>query len=366
MKNWVRVTPGYAFVALGHLTATAAVTIVTALLVMPLQHAEGVVARLNSVPQLWEMSQLAIALHIALSACIWALVCIVYKLVRLRLAEQKRVATVKLSRGTVVTETLIVMPIFLMLTFGMAQLTINSIGGILANIAAYEAARAAWVWQPEEDASDKRMDLPEGTAEQKCRIAVAFAMMPIAPGDFLKNPALSSDYGDKARMLALGANVPLSGVLSDVLGEGLVGLGAGALGAGEYIALTGDASYNRALDTSSFAVRSVRKFTTAFLAAECDIKNDHSVEMKYKHYVAMPVVGRIFGTWDTIGPGLLPGYYGTYERTFGFRKQINTPNRKLPLNELREAPALPEGVQSEDSVGTDLENQVDNNSDTSG
>lgn len=360
MKKWVKFIPGYALAALGHLAAIFGVALGTTLLVVPVEHAEGVASRLSSVPQLWEMSQLAIALHVGLSVCIWALLFIAYELVKIRVHEQKRVSTIKLSRGTIVTETLIVMPIFLVLTFGMAQLVINSIGGILANVAAYEAARAAWVWQPEEDATDRRMGLRDGTAEEKCRIAVAFAMMPVAPGDYLKLSTLDSDYADDARLLALGANVPLSGVLSDIIGEDLADLGAIGLGAGQYNSYD-EHSYAVSLDSSSFLVRSVRKFTTAFLSARCAIQPDHSVQMQYIHHVTMPLVGPIFGERRlTDGIGLVPGYYSTYRRTFGFQRQAHPPNRRLPLNELREAPALPAEVQSADDVGSNLENEVDN------
>lgn len=359
MKKWVKVTPGYALAILGHVAAVFGVAMGTTLLIVPTQHLETVASRLSAVPALWEMSQLSLVLHFALAACIWALICILYKLIQLRIRETKTVATVKLSKGTVVTETLIVTPIFLMLTFGMAQLTVNSIGGILANVAAYEAARAAWIWQPEEDASDRRMGIEDGTTIEKCRIAVAFAMMPVAPGDYLKNPLLDSDFADDARLIAAGANVPLSGVLLNIIGDDIADLGATGFGAGETNPFTGR-SYSRSLDASSFVVRSIRKFTTAFLAAGCTVdSNTHEVTMTYRHHIMMPVVGRLFGEFELNGVGNVPGYYSTYTRTFGFQKQLATPNRRLPLNQLRDTPALPEQADDADNIEGDLDQQVE-------
>lgn len=233
MKKLFQSLTAYGLVCLGHLAATGGVAIALTLIVLPTPRARGVLAQLYEVPTLWEMSTFAIALHFGIAACVWALAYIMFQLVRLRFEARtpKMPKTVRLSRGTVVTETLIIMPVFLLLTFGMAQLTLNNIAGILANVAAYQGARAAWVWQPEEDASDRRMNLEDGTTEQKCRIAVAFAMMPVAPGNFMKAPMLDSDFADKSRLLALGANIPLTGLVTDYIGSDLAELGAAGIGA---------------------------------------------------------------------------------------------------------------------------------------
>lgn len=363
MKKMLPHLNGHVLSALGHLSATAMLTAGMALLVLPLDHAEGVFARLQAVPQLWEMSKFAIALHVGVAACLWALLFIVFQLVMLRVKEGKQVRHMKLATGTILTETLIVMPIFLLLTFGLGQLTINNIAGILANVASYEAARAAWVWQPEEDADDPRMGVEDGIAEEKCRIAVAFAMMPVAPANLdRESNKLNSRYADEARRLAAGANVPLSGALSEEFSPAILD----TMFEISSIANTDDLAYGTALDSSDFLMRSLHKFTAAYQAAECDIKTDHSVAMTYKHRIAMPVVGPIFGESTEQKRTNIFGferttkvYIATYERKFGFTRQIATPNRKLPLNYLREDPPLPEGVKSKDDASSEVDSKTD-------
>ncbi len=337
MKNTFQRNAGRILVALGHLSAVAAIAMGVTLLIMPWRHARGIVGHLRDVPQLWEASAVPMLLHVGLAACLWASICIIVQLGRIRVAEMKKPAAIRLSKGTVITETLVVMPIYLLLTFGLGQLSINNVGGILANVASYEAARAAWVWQPEVDlgSGDRRMGITNGTAVEKCRIAVALVMMPVAPGDYAKLPMLNSANADKARMMVLGANVPLMGVISTqvpaqamgVAQAGVAALGAGDLGMNKL-------SYSATLGGSAFWLRSIRKFTTAFLAAKCEINaGDHSVRMTYRHHNAMPLVGRVFGSLQVLdAPGQRPGYYSDYVRNFGFRKQFNTPNKKLPKN----------------------------------
>lgn len=332
---------GWLLTALGHIAATVSVAAVIVLLILPMRHVDIVAIQFGDVPELWQMSTTALMLHLALSACVWALLYIVYRLVALRVQERRSVHRVKLSRGSVITETLIVMPVFLLLSFGMGQLAINNVGGILANVAMYEAARAAWIWMPEEQASDRRAGVADGIAEEKCRIAVAFVMMPIAPGEALRNPSLGSSYADRARMMALGANVPLGGTISLALGSDVMGVAEGAvmmLSAGED--LLNENTYTTTLGTDPFWLRTIRKFTTAYLGAGCTInENDHSVQMTFKHHIGMPVVGPVFGTRDLSGVGNRPGYYATYTREFGLRKQINVPNNRLPQNEWLNPPS---------------------------
>lgn len=353
--------PAYLLAIVGHAAAIAAVGIGTIFLCLPLRHVEGVVSRLYSVPELWDMSAVAIALHFGIAACIWAIIVIIYQLIMLRIREGKAVKTVKLSRGSVITETLVVMPVFLLLVFGMAQMTVNSLGGILANVAAYEAARAAWVWMPEEQAS--RMGTASGTAQEKCKIAVAFTMLPVAPGDALMMPTLDSNFADRARLLAIGANIPLSGVGSEFIGSEITDALALVLSAGEVNPITG-LSYAGSLDASSFVARTARKFTRAYLGSGCTINaQSHQVTMTYEHYNAMPVVARIFGEKKLLdGPGMTPGYYSTYTRTLGFTRQVAAPNQLLPSNSLRGGapePEIPSGLDDTDPEST-LNDSIDN------
>jgi hypothetical protein len=331
MKKTSQKLMGTMLAVMGHLSAVFGIAAAGALLIVPLPHLKGVASQLGMVDRLWDMSAFAVFLHIGLASCLWALTYILFQLSRVRASERKTKGAIRLQRGSVMTETLVIMPIYLLLTFGMGQLAINNVGGILANVAAYEAARAAWVWKPEAEAG--RMAVNDDVAIEKCRIAIAFVMMPVAPGDFLKLGAISSlgPYANKARMVAFGANIPGAGIIStnlpDFAGE-LSEAGVAALALGTRT--TNQNSYASTIDGSSFVTRTVRKFTQAYLGTECTIAADHSVTMKYKHLCSMPYVGRVFGSVDTVG-GVL-GHYTTYTRTFGFRKQHNTPNTGMPAN----------------------------------
>lgn len=336
IQKWL----GVLLTGVGHLAAILGIAMGTTLLVMPWKHAQDVALRLESVPRLWDMSTTGIFIHIGLAACCWALMVIVYKLGRLRMAEAKTARTIRLSRGSVITETLVVFPIFLVLTFGMAQLAVNNIAGILANIAAYEAARAAWVWKPEAEAG--RMGTTDGNAVEKCRIAVAMVMTPVAPGEFLSDVTMDgSDFAEEARMVALGANVPLMGVLSTLVpaeANSLFQAGVTLASIAPQLAVRGNLTYNTALDDQSFWLRTIRKFTHAYEAAGCEIKDDHSVKMTYQMHAAMPVVRPIFGELKIVGGRI--GYFSEFVREFGFRKQVNTPNPNGPQNIGDDPPAV--------------------------
>lgn len=348
MKLKMGKTAGWALIAIGHVAGVALVALIVAIMIMPIDHAREVFARLQEVPALWSESSFPMLLHIGLSICIWAMGCILFQLARLRFGAERKKAPIRLSRGSVMTETLVIMPIFFLLTFGMAQLAINNIAGILANVAAYEAARAAWIWQPEEDASTKRMGITSGIAVEKCRIAVALVMTPVAPGEFFSDPRLPT-YASKMRVVALGAHVPFGGIISSTFPQ-LADLLAGAASLSPYVAVRKWQSINTALDNASFARRTVMKFTHAFHASGCQIQADHSVKMTYMLQIAMPMMGPVMGEkhapstspsefinsgfGDLDGVGGRWGYFATYERTFGFKKQVNVPNAAKPQNDL--------------------------------
>lgn len=336
---------GWTLLAVGHGAATLLVAALVWLLVVPPEYVEPIGRRLLGNDEVWQMSTTALLIHLGLAACIWALVVILYKLVMLYRAEGRQ-RTVRLARGSVMTETLIIMPLFFLLTFGMAQLAVSNIAAILANVAAYEAARAAWIWQPEEDGGG-RMGIADGIAVEKCRIAVALVMLPVANGEFFSDPRLPT-YASKMRVNAVGAHIPFGGTLTSLDPE-ISDLIAGAASLQLRVAVRSQQTMPRALDTGSFIRRTATKFTHAFHASGCAINDDHSVTMTYALHIAMPLMGPVFGEkrapstnisefinsgfGDLEGVGGRWGYFSTYTRELGFRKQM-LPNPKMPQNEL--------------------------------
>lgn len=326
---------GWLLMGVGHCAATMIVAAMISVIILPLGYIEPIARRVLGVDEIWAMSTTSLVIHVLLSACIWAFVVIIYQLIRLHRAERKT-RSLRLARGTVITETLIVMPVFFLLSFGMAQLAISNIAAILANVAAYQAARAAWIWQPEEDASEKRMGIEDGIAVEKCRIAVALVMLPVANGEFLNDPSLPT-YASKMRVAAVGAHIPFGGTLTGLDPE-VSDLLAGAASVRFRLAVRDNQSVTRALDESSFILRTASKFTHAFQASSCTINGDHSVTMVYKLHVVMPLMGPLFGNsgFDVVEGRA--GYFQDFTRELGLTKQVILPNAKQPVNKLIDFP----------------------------
>lgn len=332
----------WTLVSLGHLGGVTLIASGIALLVLPLSTIKLVLSAHRVAPMMIQRSMASILLHIGLSACIWALGVILYKLWK---RPRPQVIHRLGQRGSVMTETLVVLPVFMLLSFGMAQLAVNNIGGILANVAVYEAARAAWVWQPEVDVT-RVTKVTDSIVENRVRIAAAMVMLPVAPGDFEVDSVDDDTFKSAREALALG-QMPW-GMLAG--GESIVNF-VGGLNTKK--AYQNNLSVARALDESSFLARTVRKFTGAYQATTVDISerqanesdqgsgNRTVVELTFKLQQAMPLTGRVFGELETIGGR--KGYYNTYTRTYSFRTQPFKPNPNLPNgvgNEVEEAEAI--------------------------
>lgn len=355
-----------AVTAIGHMCGVTIVAALIGIVVLDWTPAVWLAGKLVAISEIRAKSATELLLFSGLSACVWALIVIAWQLVQLHLKDSER-RTIKLSKGTVVTETLIVLPVFLLLTFGLAQLAVSGLAGILMNVAGYQAARSAWVWQPEEDASNKRMGIEDGVAQDRCRIAIAAVMLPVAPGGFVNNPLLGSDAATDYRTLAGLSNVPLGGFVTDATGGGNLADVLGGIGSiSATTAVRANQSVSFALDHDTFAIRTLKKFTHAYHASACEINDDHSVTATYLLHIAMPTMGPIFGTRmpSTAFTSLLPGiagqladaaggvggragYYAAYTREFGFEKQPMTVNGTLPSNNQNH----PEPTNDQDAEG---------------
>ena len=98
--------------------------------------------------EVFELTWTRLLMQGCLGAVVYSCLVIAYQTHRTRRTEGvKRV--VRRARGAVMVETLIVIVPFLALTSGIAQLSILNIGAVLADIAAYQGARAAQIWHPE-------------------------------------------------------------------------------------------------------------------------------------------------------------------------------------------------------------------------
>jgi hypothetical protein len=266
-----------------------------------------------------ELAWFEVALHMGLAACLWALLVIGYELVTSREGSARQ--TLKLERGSVMTETLVVLPIFFILTFGIAQLAINNMAGLLANAAVFQAGRAAWLWSGEAEVG--RNGVSGTKVEEMARIQAAAVLTPIAPAEFIQNPGGLSDEAKQMRGVLLGGQMPAFSQDTGATAQ----TAAPALLAGENMTnfSNQDSAFFRTFDTSGWRQRTVRKFTFAYHSTEITVINgsdEAGVNLRYHHHQAMPYIGKFFGDWRT-DVGNRPGHYATIEREFTMPKQIS-------------------------------------------
>lgn len=254
-----------------------------------------------------------IALHLGLSACLWALGFILYRLWSLRKRSAPKI--VRAARGAVFLETLVVLVPFLLLTSGIAQLTILNITGVLAHLASYQATRTVWVWQPEADAG--RRGVNNAQVERRARLAAAAIMAPSAPSDYRVINNGDAELRD-LRGAMVGAFAP--GILPN----------AGSLGrtAATGMLFTGsnadhkDITYTGAFDTGAFPMRAARKLTYSYIATEVKVTRGGTIstELSYKQNVVFPWFAYIWGDYSVVGGR--PGYYTTLKRKFSLPAQV--------------------------------------------
>ncbi len=288
-----------------------------------------------AVGELRDLSVTAGLLHLGLAACLWAMTYIVIQLIKMR-TTQRKLGVVKLTRGSVMTETIVILPVWMLLVFGLLQLAVNNVGGVLANVAVYEAARTAWVWKGE---VGNRASVTDAMVSDRARIAAAMVMTPVATGDFATNPILPPAATKMRNALAL-AHVPLLGsVAAQVLPGGaqdfLAGVGSFSF---TLFATRKNQSVWRALDGDPFIIRTLKKFTFAYHCTKVEVSESGGetvAKLTYLHHLSMPMMGPVFGSFKLLSEdtGYRTGYYSTYVRTSGRASQSNNPaNSAIPSN----------------------------------
>lgn len=300
-----------AVTGLFHLVATALVFVIVVAVTMPLDAAWAAVSFAWDTESIRGAVNQGLAIQLGLSACVWAVLYIVYRVGRRRVEQARTPQVVGPARGTVITETLVAMPVLLLLILGMMQLAINNMAGILNQVASFQAARTVWVWEQEPGVEEQEV-------KDRVRIAVAQTMAPVAPGRFPS--AHDDDLSDRAEhtrdfMTARfqGWN-PIEGMIPS-FGSPDLTVPSGLDG--------GQSEYERAGD----------KFTHAYGSMDPeDISYTHNetgdgpagtlvVEVDYYHFQSMPLVGRIFGQ-DEGGIGSSNAYYQVQELEFEIPRQM--------------------------------------------
>lgn len=244
-------------------------------------------------------------IHLGLSACFWALLVIAWKLCFSPAAD--RAPRLIRARGAVMLETIIVFPVFLLLTLGLVQLTLLNTSGLLSTLAAFKAGRTVAIWYPEYLEGRNGVDLD--LVEEKARLAAASSLAPVAPSDYVIN------IGDCPASESLDAKL-----------ETLADLGHEEMNAESFDDATKDKlSVATAFDQSNFTSRGQAKLIFAHCATTVDyLVNGHEIHtrIQYQQQIAMPVVAYIFGDIDVVGGR--EGYYTTMERDHITTHQIQS------------------------------------------
>lgn len=266
-----------------------------------------------------------LAIHLLVSLVAWTMLYLSGKAIWSGKAEPRRV--IKKARGTVMTETIIILPLILTLIMGLSQVAVMNLASMLFNYASSQAGRTVWLWHPETyPANDEaaRRGVTEEMVIDMARIQAAASLTPVAPSDFRPDESqIDSDnfFKMRASLLASQLAVPPND-------SGRIALdGAQDLnnfdGATEY-------KFYRALDTASYPERSVRKFTFAYLALDVELVDTGEqvgVTIHYSHKVTFPLVGHLFGSPGTVAG--LPGVYINMTRDIMYFSQV-PPNAQLP------------------------------------
>ncbi|TXD38228.1 pilus assembly protein [Lujinxingia vulgaris] len=308
--------------SMGHVAATGLVALVGLVLVVGPAHLRALLEvelAQGMTPTRW---LLPVAGHLMLSAMVWALLFFGARTLK-RFSARERSPRLVRARGAVATETLIVMPVLLLLVFGLAQLAVVNIAGMLANYAAVQAGRAVWVWHPEtqplNDESARR-GVTDAMVVDHARAQAAAALAPVAPGDHQMSGGEGSAVLERMRTMMMASQVESPPNDS----------GRMVQEAGFDAATNEDAAFWRALDGSSFPERTSRKITFAFLATEVEVitrGSEVGASLTYQHYIAFPLVGAIFGEQSSVGGR--SGSFSTITREFLLPAQVQ-PNAETP------------------------------------
>lgn len=217
---------------------------------------------------------------VGVSACLWALIWISGLWVLESRKERRRLSVVR-TRGTIMTEFLIVLPIYLLLTSGLAQLSVNSSAKVLTSLATFQAGRTAWLWEAETRSGNVRNGATKADGVERARIAAASVLAPVVPAEFFGTCSYSATFDETSRAMTLmPANL------------------ARGLSIGQVQASPENRFYNVAFDDSVMLERAGKKLFLAY----CHTSVDYSMggrgiktNVTYNHLNAFPWFAYIFG-----------------------------------------------------------------------
>jgi hypothetical protein len=219
-------------------------------------------------PQMIGHGVRGIATQLGIAGAFWALF---YLSGQSLLRRREAPRAVRIGRGTTMVETLVVLPVLLLLISGLSQLTMLNVASLLSNLAGYNAGRAVWVWDAQ--------GVSDSECEQRAIDAAAHAVTPSVPDDFA---GASGNRAGDARSLNYAAAYDT--------GRNIEGRAAGKL----------------AFARKSVDVRIIRGARAG-------------AEMTYHFHIAFPWFNYMFGERNEVGGRV--GYFAPIRRRYDLPRQ---------------------------------------------
>lgn len=299
-----------------HVTATLVIAVVMGFLVAD---RSSISIFLTSMQQGYAPNWTPLLVHMGLSGGIWASMVVLW---RVATRERDKPVAVFKARGAVMLETLIALVPFLLLTSGIAQLAMINVASIISDLAIYQAARTAWLWEPEVAAG--RAGVTKDDVKFRARTAAALTLAPTASSNFLvgRNHAPGSGPPFRRIRTAIAASFNTMPVTGERYWR-MTNSNWSFFGRANLQATPDQLTFIRAFDTDSFAQRAGRKCTSAWMNLEdfdiVDDGNKIGAKFTYRYTLLFPWFAYIFGKTDTIA--MRTAHYMPISREMTFRKQ---------------------------------------------
>ena len=238
-----------------------------------------------------EQNAMELAFHVAMCALAWFFGAFVVHHGR-QARRIKRVRLARARRGSVMVETLIALPVMLVLICGLVQMTLLNIAAIMTDLAAIQAGRTAYVWHGETLLPQERSDgysIPDqGDVRERARIVASGVLASIAPGTFSSGCSSSSAFN--SYMAGITSVSSLSGAVAGNMGA--------AVGLSGKRATRNNRTLSESFDKLSFDVRGMRKLATAYCmtSIEYEVGDTLSTTVTYNHKLTVPITGFAFST----------------------------------------------------------------------
>lgn len=275
----------------------------------------------------FENNRMELAIQIGLSGCLWAMIVIAVKTLQTAARDRRdqSVTLLKKAKGSVMTETLIVFPVLLLMSVGLLQLTLNNTAAIFTSLAAFQAGRTVYVWDPEtEDQWGRNGGQSHSEVEERGRIAAATVIAPVAPSDYKGGQCGTSDRFDKKLEAMMSVTLGAAGSFGTASASAVK-----AVAAGKRVLWSRNQSVDRGYDTDQFEIRGPLKMLLAYCQTSVTYEDTgdgyNKTYVTYDHRISMPMIGYIFGRRRGLG------YFARIERSYVLPRQLH-PNPSVPTS----------------------------------